>query len=235
MQDFKMQDFKTIMVLAVDRKGEVLDSLVAQTLVRTPDQIAQMSDDRILSAMIRRIFYAGLSHQMIDNKWPAFEDAFVEFDPTLCAAMSDEWFERLILNAAIVRNAAKIRAVQKNAQFMLDLAAEHGSAAQFFASWPNERLVELLDLMKKQGSYLGGDSGMRFLRMIGKPTFVLSKDVVAALIRAKVVSKTPSSKGDFARVQAAFNRWSAESGLNLTQMSRIMGLSIGDNWTHDSM
>jgi len=232
-----MQSFEEIMNIAAERKGgqQALEDLLTQTPVKTAAEIAQTPDDRILSAMTRRIFYAGLSHKMIDNKWPAFEEAFVEFNPTLCAAMSDEWFERLIVNTGIVRNAAKIRAVQKNAQFVLDLAAEHGSAGQFFAEWPDDRYVELLDVLKKRGSYLGGDSGMRFLRLIGRSAFVLSSDVVAALIRAGVVTKAPSSKGDFARVQEAINAWAAESGRNLTEMSRVLAMSIGDNYTEHDM
>jgi hypothetical protein len=67
---------------------------------------------------------------------------------------------------------------------------------------------------------------MRFLRSIGKPAFITTKDVVAALIREAVVDKAPSSKRDFAAVQKAFNQWSAESGHNLTEISRILAMSV---------
>lgn len=58
----------------------------------------------------------------------------------------------------------------------------HGSAARYFADWPDNNYVGLLNVLKERGSYLSGDAGMRFLRTIGKPAFITTKDVVAALV-----------------------------------------------------
>jgi len=225
-----MRTFAEIIALAASRKGgiEAVERLLAETPSRTPEQIAALTDDRILAAMTKRIFSAGLSHKMIEAKWPAFETAFDRFDPAACAFMDDERFDALTRDASIVRNGAKIRAVQANAAFLMDLAREHGSAARFFAAWPDSDLVGLLDVMKRRGAYLGGDSGMRVLRDIGKPAFVTTRAVVAALIREGVIDKAPSAKRDFAAIQAAFNAWSAQSGRDLTQISRILAMSTDD-------
>ena len=83
-------------------------------------------------------------------------------------------------------------------------------------------------MLKKRGNRLGGDTGMRFLRAIGKPAFIPTGDVVAALIREGVLTKAPGGKGDFKTMQQAFNRWSAETGRDLTEISRILAMSIGD-------
>ncbi|MBB3932377.1 3-methyladenine DNA glycosylase Tag [Kaistia hirudinis] len=225
-----MRQFAEIVALAASRKGGIaaVETLLAETPSRTPEQIAALTDDRILAAMTKRIFSAGLSHKMIEAKWPAFEAAFDRFDPAACAFMDDERFDALTRDASIVRNGAKIRAVQANAAFLMDLAREHGSAARFFANWPDADLVGLLDVMKRRGAYLGGDSGMRVLRDIGKPAFVATRAVVAALIREGVIDKAPSAKRDFAAIQAAFNAWSAQSGRDLTQISRILAMSTDD-------
>lgn len=225
-----MRQFAEIVALAARRKGGIaaVETLLAETPSRTPAQIAALTDDRILAAMTKRIFSAGLSHKMIEAKWPAFEAAFDGFDPAACAFMDDERFDALTRDASIVRNGAKIRAVQANAAFLMDLAREHGSAARFFANWPDGDLVGLLDVMKRRGAYLGGDSGMRVLRDIGKPAFVTTRAVVAALIREGVIDKAPSAKRDFAAIQAAFNAWSAQSGRDLTQISRILAMSTDD-------
>lgn len=225
-----MRTFAEIIALAASRKGgiEAVETLLAETPSRTPEQIAALGDDRILAAMTKRIFSAGLSHKMIEAKWPAFEVAFDRFDPAACAFMDDERFDALTRDASIVRNGAKIRAVQANAAFLMDLAREHGSAARFFAAWPDSDLVGLLDVMKRRGAYLGGDSGMRVLRDIGKPAFVTTRAVVAALIREGVIDKAPSAKRDFATIQAAFNGWSEQSGRDLTQISRILAMSTDD-------
>lgn len=91
--------------------------------------------------MTRRIFYAGFSSKVIDAKWPAFETAFFAFEPHACVFMANDYFEALLADTCIVRNGAKIRSVQVNARFVLDLAASHGSAGRFFADWSDAEPV----------------------------------------------------------------------------------------------
>ena len=68
---------------------------------------------------------------------------------------------------------------------------------------------------------------MRLFRWMGKPAFITSRDVTAALIDAGVIDKPPSGKRDLAAVQAAFNIWSAETRRDLTALSRVLALSVG--------
>lgn len=224
-----MRAFNAIIAMAADRKGgpEAVETLLRETPALKSAAIAATPDDRILAAMTRRIFNAGFSSKVIDAKWPAFEAAFDAFDPRACAFMTPDRFDALLQDKGIVRNGAKIRSVQLNAQFVLDLAATHGSAAEFFAQWPDANYVGLLAVLKDRGSHLGGDSGMRFLRSIGKPAFIPTKDVVAALIREGVLDRPPSAKRDFAAIQQACNQWSEQSGRNLTEISRILAMTVG--------
>jgi 3-methyladenine DNA glycosylase Tag len=224
-----MRPFKDIFAQAAQRKGgaAALETIVAETASRTPAEIAAIPDDRILAEMTRRIFYAGFSWKVVDDKWPAFEQGFFGFDPNACAFMTEEQFDTLMQDRNIVRNGAKIRSVQLNAQFLLDCKAEHGSAGRCFAEWPDSDYVGLLDVLKKRASHLGGDAAGRFLRAIGKPAFIATADMVAALVREGVIDQKPSGKRDLAAVQAAFNQWSAESGRDLTAISRVLAMSIG--------
>ena len=66
-----------------------------------------------------------------------------------------------------------------------------------------------------------------FLRFMGKDTFILSKDVVAALVNAHVIDnhKATSAK-DQKAIQDAFNQWHEESGRTYTAMSRVLAMSI---------
>jgi len=223
-----MRRFADILALAAKRQGgaPALEKILAPTASRSPAEIAVIPDDRILAEMTRRIFSAGFSSKVVDEKWPAFETGFEGFDPNACAFMSEEQFDKLMQDRGIVRNGAKIRSVQINAQFLLDLKAEYGSSARFFADWPDADYAGLLDVLKKRASHLGGDAAGRFLRAIGKPAFIATPDVVAALIREGVVARSPSSKRDLAAVQAAFNQWSNESGRDLTAISRILAMSV---------
>ena len=63
--------------------------------------------------------------------------------------------------------------------------------------------------------------------MVGKDTFLLTNDVVRALIVLGVVQKKPTAKKDLSAVQAAFNEWVEETGRELCQLSRILALSLG--------
>lgn len=228
-----MRRFDTIFAIAAKRKGGAaeLEKILATTTPRRPAEIAKVPDDRILAEMTRRIFYAGFSSKVIDDKWAAFEAGFDAFDPNACAFMTEERFDTLMKDRGIVRNGAKIRAVQINARFLLDLKSEHGSAARCFADWPDSDYVGLLDILKKRASHIGGDAAGRFLRAIGKPAFIATPDMVAALIREGVLERPPGGKRDLAAIQAAFNQWSGESGRDLTTISRVLAMSIdGDGY-----
>ena len=130
-----------------------------------------------------------------------------------------------------MRHAQKIRAVHANALFVQDIAAEHGSFGAFLAAWPQEDQVGLMAFLSKRGSRLGGATGQYLLRMVGWDAFVLSRDVAAAIRDAGIdVADMPTSKGDLAKIQAQFNIWRKQSGLSGMQMSRILALSIGENY-----
>ena len=224
-----MGDFAAIYALAAERKGgpEALEALIAEHSPMSPEELSRTPDDRWLARMSRFVFQAGFSWKVIDKKWPGFEAAFDGFDPNRCAMMSDQTFDALLKDTRIVRNAQKINSVRANAQFLVDLARAHGTAARFFAAWPDEDYVGLLEVLKTRASRLGGESAMRFLRSMGKPAFITTRDVTAALIREGVLAKPPSGKRELRAIQDAFNLWAAESGRDLTAISRVLAMSVG--------
>lgn len=224
-----MRTFAEIYARAAARKGgeAALEALVAEHAPKSPAELAATPDDRWLSMMTRCVFQAGFNWKVIENKWPGFETAFHGFAVPINAAMSDEDLDAHLKDAGIVRNAAKILSVRDNAIFLRDLAAEHGSAARFFADWPDEDFAGLLEVMKARAARLSGETAMRLFRWMGKPSYITSRDVAAALVEAGVVDKPPSGKKDMAAVQVAFNAWSAESGRDLSSLSRVLALSIG--------
>ena len=222
-----MRTFDEILAIAADRKGgpDALEALLSKPL--PADELAAIPDDRWLSMMAKCLFQAGFHWKVIEAKWPGFEIALEGFDPPRVAFYGDEEIDRLLSDKGIVRNGAKILAVIENARFLADLAAEHGSAAKFFAEWPADDFIGLMDVLAKRGSRLGGATGQRVMRWMGKESFILSQDVCARLIAEGVVAKAPTSKRDLAAVQAAFNSWKDQSGRSLTEISRVLSMSVG--------
>jgi 3-methyladenine DNA glycosylase Tag len=221
-----MKSFDEIWTRAAKRHGG--EAALKALLPAPPDDaaVAKLSDDRLLAEMTRKIFQVGFNWSVVDKKWDGFEAAFEGFDVGRASMMSDDDIDRLAKDSRIIRNAKKIVTVRDNAVLLKDLAAEHGSAARAIADWPGEDYVGLLETLKTRGSHLGGLAGQYFLRFSGKDGFILSKDVVAALIDAGVVDKAPTSKKAMRATQDAFNAWRAESGLTLAQLSRVLALSI---------
>jgi 3-methyladenine DNA glycosylase Tag len=226
-----MQQFKTIRARAAKRKGG--DAALAALLpkVKSAKALAQVVDDRILADLTKRIFSAGFVWSVIEAKWPGFEVAFLGFVPKRLLAQPDEFWEGLARDTRIVRNPQKIIAVRANAQFVADIAREHGSFGRFLAEWPPTDQVGLLELLAKRGARLGGRTGQFFLRFVGKDSFVLSADVVACLREAGLdIAENPTSKKDLGKIQAQFNGWAEETGLPFTHLSRICAMSIGENY-----
>ena len=69
-------------------------------------------------------FQSGLSWAIILRKRPAFREAFAGFDPEVVAGFGEPDVERLLADAGIVRNRAKIEAAIGNARAVLELDGE---------------------------------------------------------------------------------------------------------------
>jgi len=223
--------FSTIQARAELRKrgAEALAHLIPAA--PDPEILRALGDDRILSAMAKCIFRSGFVWRVIDQKWPGFETAFLQFQPGPLCFQPDEFWHDLASDTRIVRNAQKIKSIRDNALFVQDIAAEHGSFGAFLAAWPQHDQIGLMAFLSKRGSRLGGASGQYLLRMVGWEAFILSRDVVAAIRDAGIdVSESPTSKGDLAKIQEQFNTWREQTGLSAVQLSRILALSIGENY-----
>lgn len=229
-----MVPFAEIYARAAARKGgaDRLESLLGTPLSRA--EVARIPDDRVLAGMARRIFSAGFVWSVIEAKWPGFEAAFLGFDPNRLLFQPDDYWHDLTSDSRIVRHGPKIMAVRDNARFVADIAAAHGSFGRFLADWPAEDLVGLFDMLARRGKRLGGKTGQYLVRFLGMDGFVVSADVATCLREAGLdIAATPTSKRDFALIQAQFNAWEAESGRPLTHISRIAAMSTGPN--HDAV
>jgi 3-methyladenine DNA glycosylase Tag len=213
--------------MAASRKGgeRALESLIPRP--KSAATLARIGDDRWLSGMAKAVFRAGFNWSVVDNKWSGIEAAFEGFDPHRVAFLSDDDLDVLMKDERIIRHWRKLKAIRTNAQYLVDLSAEFGTAARYFANFASTEYIDLLDDIKTRGSFLGGTTGQYFLRELGKDSFILSRDVIAALKREKVFDSTPTSKTSLADIQQAFNEWVDDGGKSLTRVSRVLAFTIG--------
>jgi 3-methyladenine DNA glycosylase Tag len=193
---------------------------------RSAAKLAAIPDDRWLSTMTRRIFQAGLKHELVDRKWPAFEEVFMGFDPRHAAGLYDEELEAMLGDARLIRHMGKLRATRHNAAAVLAIAEAHGGFGRWVADWPVSNITGLWGELAKRMKQLGGNSAPVFLRMMGKDTFVPTDSVGRAVVHWQVLDAVPKNKTDVARLQAAFNFWQEETGKPLCQLSQLLAMSV---------
>ena len=94
-----------------------------------------VTDDReLFERLMLEGFQAGLSWSTILRKRESFREAFSGWDPNVVAAFGDADRERLMQDAGIVRNRAKIDATIGNAKAFLATSKEFGGFANYLAS-----------------------------------------------------------------------------------------------------
>ncbi len=196
------------------------------TKPKTVSELAAIPDDRYLSTMTRRIFQAGLKHELVDRKWPAFEAAFQGFAPATVAGLADEDLEAMLENKSLIRHMGKLLATRHNAAALVEIAAAHGSFARFVADWPVADITGLWTFLAKRLKQLGGNSAPTFLRMMGKDTPVPTDNVLRALRHWEVPAGAAKSQTERAMLQQALNAWHAEAGKPLCQISQILAMSV---------
>jgi DNA-3-methyladenine glycosylase I len=76
-------------------------------------------ESALFEALTLGVFQVGLSWAVVFGKRDAFREAFREFDIAKVAVMTDRDVDRLVHDASIIRNRAKIQATVDNARAMV--------------------------------------------------------------------------------------------------------------------
>lgn len=84
-------------------------------------------DRKLFEFLVLDAFQAGLSWKTILYRREGFRKAFDNFDAARIAVYTEEDYNRLLNDAGIIRNRAKIRGTIKNAQLFLEIQKEFGS------------------------------------------------------------------------------------------------------------
>ncbi|SPB17501.1 DNA-3-methyladenine glycosylase I [Caballeronia novacaledonica] len=100
-------------------------------------------DDRHLFEMlVLEGAQAGLSWSTILNKREGYRALFAGFDIDKVARFTEKDIERIVLDARIVRNRAKIESAVLNARAVQQIQQEHGSFADFVWSFVGGKTID---------------------------------------------------------------------------------------------
>jgi DNA-3-methyladenine glycosylase I len=125
-------------------------------------------DERVLfERLVLEINQAGLSWLTILKKREAFRKAFSEWDVDRVAAYGPADVERLLADAAIIRNRLKVDAAIRNAAVVRDLRREHGSFAAWIDAHHPRPKDDWVKLFRKRFSFMGGEIVGEFLMSLG--------------------------------------------------------------------
>lgn len=99
-------------------------------------------DDQYLFEMIcLEGMQAGLSWRVILTKREALRKAFYNYNPEICADLTDAYLNKQLHNAEIVRNKPKIFVVRKNARAFLKLQQQFGSFDKYLWNFTNGQQI----------------------------------------------------------------------------------------------
>lgn len=99
-------------------------------------------DDRTIHEfLILEIFQAGLSWRTVLYKRENFRKAFAGFDYKKVSRFTSRDVARLLKDAGIIRNRAKIEAAIENARRFMDVQKEFGSFARYMWQWVGNKPI----------------------------------------------------------------------------------------------
>ena len=91
-------------------------------------------ESALFEALTLGVFEVGLSWSIVFGKRDAFRKAFRGFDVAEVAAMTEQDVDRLVQDASIIRNRAKIQATVDNARAMLAASPSLAALAKSYES-----------------------------------------------------------------------------------------------------
>jgi len=135
-------------------------------------------DIELFERLALESFQAGLSWSTILRKRAAFRAAFLGFDPRVIAGFDDADRARLMADAGIVRNRAKIDATIGNAEVFLATAGEFGAFDRYLmamvppppARLPRSATMADIPATTAASDALAADLRGRGFRFVGSTT-----------------------------------------------------------------
>src|SRR5262245_25459311 len=98
-------------------------------------------DKKIFEFLVLEVFQAGLSWRTVLYKRDNFRKAFAKFDYREVAEFAKRDVNRLLKDAGIIRNRAKIEAAINNAQRLIEVRQEFKTFDKYMWSWVGGKTI----------------------------------------------------------------------------------------------
>jgi DNA-3-methyladenine glycosylase I len=127
-------------------------------------------DSQYFENMTRCIFQAGLSWQLMADRWPNFKKAFHGFNISNVASYTAEDIIRLSNDSTIIRNKQKIIATIHNAGEFKRIAQEHGNFQLWLDSTDKgNNYDKVVRNLRSRFKRIGPSTAHIFLWSVGEP------------------------------------------------------------------
>src|SRR5687768_12543549 len=83
---------------------------IQELTMKEPERIKPIKLADYLEVLSKAVFEGGMNWEVIESKWPGFQEAFDGFDPEKIASYSPEDIDRLMADPRIIRNGRKVNA-----------------------------------------------------------------------------------------------------------------------------
>lgn len=147
-----------------------------------------LDDNELFCRLVMEINQAGLSWETILKKENSFRKAYDNFDIQKVANYSENDFNRLMLDAGIIRNRLKINAAITNAKTICHLQKEYGSFYQWLLSLHPKSKDEWMKIFKKTFTFTGGEIVNEFLMSIG---ILPGAHIPSCKVNDKIIQQKP--------------------------------------------
>lgn len=156
--------------------------------------VSVRNDRKLYEFLVLEAFQAGLSWAIVLRKRENFRNAFAQFNPARVARFSKRDVTRLMKNAGIIRNRAKIEAAINNAKRFLEVQKEFKTFSKYQWQFVNgkpvvHRLRKLSDYptVIKEAEIMAKDMKRRGFKFLG-PTVLYAHMQAVGMVNDHVVS-----------------------------------------------
>ncbi len=125
------------------------------------------TDDELFGRLIMEINQAGLSWEIVLNKYAEIEKAYADFSITKIAAFKDKDILALKSNPKVIRHELKIKSIVYNAQQILCIQKEFGTFGNWISKNQQNSIENWTGIFKKNFKFVGKEIVSEFLMSNG--------------------------------------------------------------------